>query len=155
MKRFSFRLQTLLDMKKRKEEEIKRALAEKNGQIAKAQRKMEEIRLELVRFQAAEKKQRGLSPTAQYLRLSVTYRFKLQGDISGVYRKIIALTKESQEIILSLTEAKKESRALEILKEKKYLQWKLEGKREEQEFVDDISQKEYIRKGKTAQVDSF
>ncbi|HAJ79834.1 MAG TPA: hypothetical protein DCO75_08685 [Fibrobacteres bacterium] len=65
------------------------------------------------------------------------------------------MTKEAREIILSLTEAKKESRALEILKEKKYLQWKLEGKREEQEFVDDISQKEYIRKGKTAQVDSF
>jgi flagellar protein FliJ len=154
MKRFSFRLQTLLDLKKRKEEEIKLALAEKNGKIVKAFRRMEEHRLELARFQITEKKQRMSVPSAQYLRLSVTYRFKLQHDIMSDQSLIMKLRKEAQEIMLALTEAKKECRALEILKEKKYAQWKLDGKREEQEFIDDISQKGHVRKRNAAVLDA-
>jgi flagellar export protein FliJ len=49
-----------------------------------------------------------------------------------------------------LTEAKKECKALEILKDKKLLEWKREYKLEEQEFSDDVSQKGFIRKARLA-----
>jgi flagellar biosynthesis chaperone FliJ len=78
--------------------------------------------------------------------LSVTYRYKLQRDIADAGREATTLRQEAQNLVRELTEAKKESRALEIVKEKKIIQWKRDNKREEQDALDDISQKEHIRK---------
>ncbi len=152
MKRFRFPLQTLLDIKKQREEGLKRAFAEKNGQIMRAQRELEENRAALARFQDHEKRQRTAAPTAQGLRLSVVYRYKLQRDIAGARQAVALLQQEARIVLQSLTEAKKECRALEILKEKKWSRWKRDNKREEQEAIDDISQKGYIRKTRNAAV---
>jgi flagellar export protein FliJ len=104
----------------------------------------------LSNFQDRERENRLAAPTAQALRLSITYRYKLQRDIADSEREMTSLRREAQGVIQSLTEAKKESRALEILKEKKLLRWKRDNKREEQETLDDITQKEYIRKTRTS-----
>jgi flagellar FliJ protein len=146
MKRFSFRLQTLFDIKKQKEEQLKRALAIKNGLILRAVQRLEQNRLQLSTFQDLEKERRSSGPSAQALRLSVTYRYKLQRDIADAGREATTLRQEAQNLVRELTEAKKESRALEIVKEKKIIQWKRDNKREEQDALDDISQKEHIRK---------
>jgi flagellar FliJ protein len=150
MKRFAFRLQTLLDMKKRREEDLKRSLALKNGLIIRAVQRLGQGREALSNFQDRERENRLAAPTAQALRLSITYRYKLQRDIADSEREMTSLRREAQGVIQSLTEAKKESRALEILKEKKLLRWKRDNKREEQETLDDITQKEYIRKTRTS-----
>ncbi|MGB7567854.1 MAG: flagellar export protein FliJ [Chitinivibrionales bacterium] len=150
MKRFRYRLQTLLDIKKRKEEEIKRKLAEKNNQVLRAQKQLKELHEQLARFQASEKKQRMQSVTVYALRASVVYRYKLQADIAGKGKEIVQLTQDAHTIVKLLTEAKRECKVLEILRDKKLAEWKREYKIEEQEFTDDVSQKGFIRKTRTA-----
>ncbi len=150
MKRFRFRLQTLLEVKKRKEEELEIQLAEKNGKIIQTRKQLQEGCDRLSQFQAAEKCQRNASANALMLRLSVLYRHTLQRDIDEKNRRITGLKRDVQAVLQSLTEAKKETKTLNILKGKKLAQWKKDATRQEQEFIDDISQKGYIRKAKNA-----
>jgi len=150
MKRFNFRLQTLLDIKMRREEDLKRELSRTNGRILRALQRAEQGREAFAGFQASEKLRREASPTAGSLRLSVAYRYRLQRDIAEAEGHIETLRQEAQTTLHSLTEAKKQRRTLELLREKKLSLWKLDYKREEQETIDDVSQKEYIRKKKHA-----
>lgn len=145
MKRFGFRLQPLLDIKMRREDELKRELAIANGAVILARRRSEEIRESLERFQTSEKQRRTAAPTAQSLRLSIMYRYRLQRDIKTADAGVEALHGKALSVLQLLTEAKKQRRTLETLRDKKLSQWKLDYKREEQEFIDDVSQKEYIR----------
>lgn len=150
MKRFKYRLQTVLDIKKRKEDEIKKKLAEKNGHVLIAQKQLKDLNEQLAQFQASEKKQRARSVSIHALRASIVYRYKMQADIAGKGKEIIQLKQGAHALVKLLTEAKKESKALEILRDKKFAEWKHEYKLEEQESTDDVSQKGFIRKTRTA-----
>ena len=150
MKRFSFRLQTLLTMKERREKELARNVAEKNNEIIRTVKSLQEGRDRLAEFQEEEKRQRTAALSAVLLRLSVVHRHALQRDIEDKGRRIAGLKQELQAAIESLTNAKKETRALEILRDNKLAQWKRDYAREEQEFTDDVSQKGYIRAARTA-----
>jgi flagellar protein FliJ len=150
MKRFRFRLQTLLEIKKRKEEETKRKLAEKNNLVLRSQKQLKDLHEQLAQFQASEKKQRMQAISVSALRASVVYRYKLQTDIAGKGREIVQFKQDAQAIVRLLTEAKKECKVLEILRDKKLAEWKREHKLEEQEFTDDVSQKGFIRKTRIA-----
>ena len=150
MKRFRFRLQTLLDMKQRREDELARKVAEKNDEIIRADKDLLKGRDRLARFQAEEKKQRAVALSPLLLRLSVLHRHNLQRDIEDQGRRIAGLKQELEAAVRSLTEAKKERRALEILRDKKREQWKLDYMQEERKFTDDVSQKGFIRKAKAA-----
>ena len=150
MKRFSFRLQTLLDIKQRREEELARTVAEKNNEIIRTFKSLQEGRDRLSQFQAEEKKQRAFALDALLLRLSVVHRHALQREIAERGSRIAALKLELQAAVHSLTEAKKETRALEILRDSKRMEWKRDYGREEQKIIDDVSQNGYNRKLKTA-----
>ncbi len=150
MKRFSFRLQTLLTMKERRQEELARKVAEKNNEIILTVKSLQEGRDRFAAFQDEEKRQRTVALSAMLLRLSVVHRHELQRDIEDTGRRIAGLKQELQAAVQSLTEAKKETKALEILRDKKRAQWKQDYAREEQEFTDDVSQKAHIRASKTA-----
>ena len=145
MKRFAFRLQPLLDIKKRREEDLKLELARKNAGVLSARGRAAENRKALSDFQDAEKLRRTASVSAQSLRLSIAFRYRLQRDIAQAEAVVESLSREAAVLLHSLTEAKRESKTLEILRDKKRSQWKLDYKREEQEIIDDVSQKKYIR----------
>ena len=153
MKRFRFRLQTLLDIKIRTEDRIKRKLAEENSRVMAAARNMVELQEQLKQFQIDEKRQRLKSVTAGALRASINYRFKLQADIAGKNKQILDLKQSVQSMVRMLMEAKKETKALEILRDKKLVEWKHDNKLREQEFTDDVSQKGFIKKTRTAAKD--
>jgi len=137
-------------MKRRREEELARKVAEKNNEIIRAQQSLREGRDRLSQFQAEEKRQRTTALSAVLLRLSVVHRHTLQRDIEDHGRRIAKIRQELQTAVQSLREAKIETRTLEILRDKKRDQWKRDYAREEQEFTDDVSQKGHIRKSKTA-----
>ena len=153
MKRFRFRLQTLLDIKIRTEDRIKRKLAEENSRVMAAARNMVELQEQLKQFQMDEKRQRLKSVTAGALRASINYRFKLQADIAGKNKQILDLKQSVQSMVRMLLEAKKETKSLEILRDKKLAEWKHDNKLREQEFTDDVSQKGFINKTRTAAQD--
>jgi flagellar export protein FliJ len=150
MKRFRFKLQALLDIKIRTEDRIKRKLAEENAKVMAAGKALAESNDRLKQFQALEKNERMKAVTAGGLRASINYRFKLQGDIAGAGKQILDLKQSVQSMVRMLMEAKKETKALEILRDKKLAEWKHENKLHDQEFTDDVSQKGFIRKTRDA-----
>jgi flagellar FliJ protein len=150
MQRFRFRLESILDIKKRVEEEIKKELSRKNGEIVAARRRHDEIIATLDRLLTEEKHQRNSIINLLAVRMSLSYHLQLKKDAGNALSAIENLERERETIRVRLTTARKETRVLEILREKKYAQWLKEFRTEEQKFADDVSQKGYIRKMQTA-----
>jgi flagellar protein FliJ len=146
MKRFRFRLDALLDIKIRAEEEIKKELAKKNGELLKTRREIQEINGRLESFFSEEKKQRLRTLDLLALRFSISYSRQLQKDIVFRQKVMDGIMEDIEQLRIRFAKARKECRILEILKEKKLGRWKKEYRMEEQKFTDDISQKGYIRK---------
>lgn len=150
MKRYHFRLETLLELRKRKEDEIKLELGKKNQEILAARHDLAGINDELKTLQASEKKTRTTVRSALVLRYSVTYRFKLKEDIFKKVRLIDEFGAQAEGIRKKLVRAKQQRRALEIVKERQVAEWKKENLSREQKFIDDISQQGFIRKSMLA-----
>jgi flagellar protein FliJ len=146
MKRFHFKLDVLLDMKKRAEEEAKKDLARKNNEIMAVRRERDDLASQLVSFFAEEKKQRLKVLELVALKFSIAYRSQLQLEIVKKEQGITGLLAEREQLRLRLTQARKETRVLELLREKKFAAWKKEYNKEEQDFIDDVSQKGYVRR---------
>jgi flagellar FliJ protein len=145
MRRFHFKLDVMLDIKKRAEDEVKKELAKKNGEIFATRQEREELAARLKSFFVDEKQQRLRVLDLLALRFSIVYRGQLQKEIAQKEHRITGLVSELEQLRVRLAQARKECRVLEILKEKKFARWKKEYKKEEQEYIDDVSQKGYIR----------
>ena len=146
MKRFHFRLDALLDMKKRAEEDVKKELAKKNAEIASARKEREDIGARLSVFLVEEKEQRLRVLDLLALRFSISYRGHLQREMADRDRLLEKLAAEAERIRLRLVAARKETRVLELLREKRLARWKKEYRKEEREYLDDVSQKGYVRR---------
>ena len=145
MKRFSFPLQTVLDMRKRTEDGIKEELGHKNREITEAQQRLVSINEALVELHRTEKVSRQERLIISSLGASVAWRFKLRGDIATTGRLIQDLQNQAEAIRQRLIEAKRAVRAIELVREKRLKQWKKEYSHEVQGFIDDVSQQGYIR----------
>ncbi|MDO5575601.1 MAG: flagellar export protein FliJ [Fibrobacter sp.] len=146
MKKFKFTLDTLLDVRQKKEDKLKSQLAEKNREIIQLQKEVNQIHDELKEFQSSEIKSRVENKVDPVLlRYSVTYRFKLKDDILKLVKQIDDLKAEAWKINAKLIEAVKDRRAIEILKEKRFQEWRKEYNMKEQKTIDDISQQVFIR----------
>jgi flagellar FliJ protein len=146
MKKFSFELQTLLEIRARKEDEIKLQLAEKNRLITYCNTELLRINEELKHLQVSEKQKRKTQNSVMALRYSVAYRHKLKQDLLKTGRKIDDLNADVYKIQVLLVNATKERKAIELIKEKRFQEWKKEYGSEQQKITDDISQQGYIRK---------
>jgi flagellar FliJ protein len=146
MKRFTFRLESLLEIKRRNEEEVKRSLARKNGEILSSRQELNKLDKQLLELFMEEKKQRVDILDLAALRFSLSYRVQLQKDLALKRRQIQGLESDAEKLRNLLVKARKETRILELLKEKRLGQWKKEYRAEERAFVDDVSQKSHIRK---------
>ncbi len=146
MKRFRFTLEALLSLRKREEEEVRREFAEKNREIALSQENMGQLRESLVQLQQSEKDRRVRSLSIPELRSSVSYRNKIKLDMITASKDLQELQRECESIRKRLVEATKRKRAVEILKERRFAQWKEAYEAQEQEFTDELSQKSFSRK---------
>lgn len=146
MKRYHFRLETLLELRKRKEDEIKQELGKKNQEILAARKELAKINNDLKALQASEKTTRATVRSALVLRYSVTYRFKLKEDIFKKVRLIDEFGAQAEGIRKKLVRAKQQRRALEIVKEHQVADWKKANSAQERKFIDDISQQGFLRK---------
>lgn len=146
MKRFQFKLDVLIELRKRAEDDIKLQLGRKNREILTAREKMQLSVNELYNLQATEKSRRAHVTDAMELRYSVAYRHKLKADILKIGRRVDELSAEAAKIQKDLVNATKDRRAIEIVRERRFREWKKEYDRKEQGFIDDISQQGFIRK---------
>lgn len=145
MKRFTFKLDTMLELRKQEEEKVKLELAEKNREIIALQEQLNHAYQSLKELQALEKERRSGSEPVMEMRYSVAYRYKLKNDILTTGRSIDDLRAESNAIQQRLVEAIKRRRALEVIRERRYSAWKKNYLHEEQKFIDDVAQQKYIR----------
>ena len=144
MKRFTFKLAPLLELRKEHEERIKLQLAEKNRDIIAASGVLNGYYEDLKELQSSEKTRRAGNEPVQLLRYSVAYRYKLKSDILRTGRHIDDLRAEAAGIQRKLLEATKARRALELIRDRQYSAWKKDYRRKEQKFIDDVAQQQFI-----------
>jgi flagellar FliJ protein len=141
MKRFRFRLDVLLDIRKRREENVKLELAEQNREIVKQQGKLNELHEELKKLQSDELVRRQREDNIISLSHSVTYRYTLKKEMLTVGGKMDEIQETIFRIRKKLISATKDRKAVEILKERQKSEWLKKYRTQEQGFIDDISQK--------------
>ncbi len=144
MKRFTFKLGPLLELRKQYEERIKLMLAEKNREIIAANGVLTGYYEALKELQVSEKNNRVGQEPVLLMRYSVAYRYKLKADILQTGRQIDDLRAEATAIQRKLLGATKARRALEIIRDRQHDAWKKEYRRKEQQFIDDVAQQKYI-----------
>ena len=146
MKRFRFRLEVLLGVRRRKCDEAKLALAEASRRVQETVddlRKLWEERTEAMAWFTAQQSQGKL--TAAVLPLYDAYQ------ISSYNReRELVVEKEARELarqdcLLKLEEAVKQLKAVETLKETQYQQYLYESLLEEQKILDEIGMQLYLR----------
>lgn len=145
MNRFRFRLEVLLDLRKKKEEKIKLALAEKNNQILSAEKQVTELHDALKTLQESEKTSRSEHLDPVLLRYSISYRYVLKKKLTDAIRGVDDLKAEAFRIQKELVVATQKRKAVEIVKERRLGEWKRKNHIVEQNFNDDISQQAFIR----------
>jgi len=147
MRRFHFTLEALLQLRKRKEDEVKRELAHKNREISQMQAEVKRVGAEIGELQRDSRSARsGTTISVTDLRTWVAYRHKLMHDLAASGRRVEVLRGELGAIRTRLIQATKETRAVEILKDNRFAEWKKEYNSQQQEFTDDVSQKLHAKR---------
>jgi flagellar FliJ protein len=145
MQRFRFRLETVLQLRKRKEDEVKLALARKNNEIIRAQLQLRQMHDELNGLQQQQKESRQQGLNIVELRHWVAYRNKMKLDIIAKSKELGGLKKNLEEIRAALVQATKKKRAVELVREKRFAQWRKDYNNSTQKVTDDLSQQRFIR----------
>jgi flagellar FliJ protein len=147
VKRFQFRLESLLNLRKRREEECKTLLGRKNQEILGARQALDRLYRAFNELQATERKKRSEVQSVMELRYSVSYRFKLRQDILGQGKTLENLNSQAVELRNRLIRATQQRRAIELVREQRYALWRVEKNRGEQKFTDEIAQRRSGRAG--------
>jgi len=146
MKRFSFRFQRVLELKKSVEEARKIALGEAVEVLNREQLQFERLQQTRQLYLQASRGAPAARLDAPLLGLNASYLLRLEreiGEQKGHIGRIEAIVEERRERLL---EATKERRVYEILKEKALEAHKKEQKRQERIQLDEVGEQLYARR---------
>ncbi|MBN1982757.1 MAG: flagellar FliJ family protein [Chitinivibrionales bacterium] len=146
MKRFVFSLEALLKKRRQEEDAIKRQLADTNAKIVRLRQTIGEIHQRLADAQQTELQRRKHSPEVLSMRYSVIYRNNLKMELLTQGNYLNDAYQEQSRIQQNLARAMQRTKAVELLKEQRFGQWRKEYERSQRLFIDDISQQRYIRR---------
>lgn len=144
MSQFRFRLQTLLDFRVRKEDELKRGLAEIQKAILREQRALEE--LERGRQEAATRYSE-LAASALDVEREQLFRIFYSKLCLRIEDKQTAISELNEELDAQrdrVVEAMRERKTVQSLRDKQLEQFQLGELRKEQAFLDDIATTRYV-----------
>jgi len=148
MKKFHFSLETLLELRIRKEDELKQLLGKKHAEVAASAREADDLSAQIKTVQADEREKRSGALVVDILsmRSSVSWRNKLKMDLLKKAQEIQELQADAEYIRMRLLHATQARRALEILREKRRDEWRDEYRRREGAFNDEVSTQGFLRK---------
>ena len=147
MKRFSFSLQAILELRQREEDQAFAFLATQEQEWQKTHKEFNGKREELQNFQSREKETRQTSnETPAELKYSVSWRNTLKLDLLKLGRQLQDVSLDVERARKKLTEATIKRKALETLRDKKKLEWQKEFNRNEQNFLDELAQSRQIKR---------
>ena len=146
MKPFVFRLETLLEIRKRREEQANIVLSQARKKLFDAQA----VLAQLVNKQKeswAEFREKQASGQIVVLEFQAWYQFLafLEKAIKQQEEVIEALKQEVAAALKKVEQAMKERKAVEKLKEKRFEQYMFELQQEEQKVLDEIAITRYKR----------
>lgn len=138
MRKFQFRLKTLLKLRSLEEKQAKIKLAEATNLLLNEQRilKRYEERLD-ESFESFRQEQQKIS-TVETLKVFQTYFDKMKEDISVQRQKVTTAEQGRTECLHSLEKAMQSRKLVEKIYEKRLNEYNLEALREEQKLLDEI-----------------
>ncbi|MBN1410628.1 MAG: flagellar export protein FliJ [Spirochaetales bacterium] len=144
MKRFQFRLEKLLDLRKFREREWELKLAEITGQCLLIKKKIAELKQEIYRCML-ERKQTEKSVNMDDLHLNELYVQRLEQNIDALSEELERKEEERKKIHAEYMEAAKKRKVLDKLKEKRSEEYYHIHKLEEFKKLDEINNSALIR----------
>jgi len=144
MKKFEFRLQTLLDLRISKEHAIKaelaRLIAKQNAEIALQQDYKRRVKEYYARLSANMRK--GTFSYSEAL-MCERFAYNAQKAIELSQKRVEQMQPEIEKVRQRLIQASKERKVVERLKERKYEEYMYQYNREMGKELDDLNQRMY------------
>lgn len=138
-KRFRFRLEPVLKLRRHREDDRRRAL----GEAARKVLEQGDALLLLLREEMVAKSQRAGLKTKQIdilkIRLHEQYLASLTGRIRAAIEELRRLREREEEVRRELVEARRQVRVLELLEERRRNEHDLLAAREERKELDEVS----------------
>ena len=147
MKRYSFRLENILKIRKQVEERIELRFAMKNAEFLKVAKELNKTKEMLRGFIKRNSGIDGTFTAADIIAID-SYIVRLEKTIETLGVQYDKKKNELEEIRLVLNEARKARKLLENLKERSYQKYIDEVNKEEADESDDINQKLFMNKEK-------
>mgnify|MGYP001221638850 CR=1 FL=1 len=146
MARFVFRLESVLNVRKHEEERCKLAFAAAMQRRNAADERLQDVTR---RFEAAldtaTQLSRGLSTVVDLMR-SYDYRVALLQEQARAESDLISAERMLEAARVAMITARKERRAVELLKEKHHRKWKAEEDYREQIELDEAGLNAFLRR---------
>ena len=148
MKKFRFKLETLLGVTRRKKEDAERLFAEATRKLEEERARLTELLEEMQRVQAEykEQTQEGKRISVGRLMTYTSYVNWKREQIEAQQQAIMQAQAERQKRLKELLELMSKLKSIEQLKEKRWQQYKEEVLFEESKQLDEIGLQLYMRK---------
>jgi len=143
--RFSFRLDPLLRLRRRAEEDAKVALGKAVAREEKAREVLERLQAELEESIADQRRAREGDIWIEGQLLSMGWNAGRKTEIAAQQERIAEAARKVAEARGALVEARRGVQILEKLRDRRLEQWKLSEKRREQATLSDIAAQRWMR----------
>jgi flagellar FliJ protein len=137
MKRYSFRLERLLDLRRHKERVWEMKLAEISGRCVRLENHLRDLRDEKDRYAGFPPDENGYSASDIFVREA--FRRRLDCEIEETGRLLEKARQERREVNRSYLEAARERKVLDKLKERKAEEYYEDQRRREGKIMDETA----------------
>ncbi len=146
MKPFVFKLETVLDLRRRKEEDASVRLSEARNNLRRAREALENLNEQQQQsWEEFRNKQMSGELLVPDYQLWHNFLFFLKKSIEKQKEVVAELTEKAVIALKEMEKAMKDRKAVEKLKEKRFEQYKLALQAEEQAMLDEIAITRYQR----------
>lgn len=139
MKRFRFRLDNVLRMRKKREETVEREFARGKGELVGIENRIRDIHRTLREFRRSADYGAGEFTAAEAVAVDL-YISRLESEIRKLDRRREEKLLEVNRVMARLVEARKARKVMEVLRERQWGRYLAESNREETNDLDDITQ---------------
>jgi len=144
MKKFKFRLQNVMDLKEKREDEAKRNYATALGEFQTEKDKLSSLVQKLILFNVEFEDK--ISKNPENISYYYQYREKLNEDIHKQRHVLDQVSQKLENAKKQLMDVRKERKKIEKIKEKDFEKYIETAKKIEQNFIDEIATEKFNEK---------